>query len=1049
MAGSRNPAPIPLRAAAGLALAVLLASSALGQTPPADKRLVAITGQSLGGFVLPNQPIGGALAMSSRQAWTWTVEDTQRLLLRGDVTIRLGSFSFSSDEALVWINRLPTASGEVTQIALYFEEATDPTSRAGLGAGGRDLLVTASTIGAVSLRSTSVQQSAPPPTPILRAGAERLAGQLRRLTRELDEGTARLARLPSRDAETPAHLRIDPPPVPGEPAFPPPPPPPPDDPTTALVPRPRQQTDLPIMKPEGTVGFAARDIVVETAQDIVTVSGSVLVDLDVDGPDGPQRVELRAERGVLFLVPGAMERVSRGRRDLSAEDVVGIYLEGGVVATDGRYTLRASKIYYDFAGNRATIVDAILRTYIRGQGATTLYARASEMRQLSANEFEADQATISTSEFFVPHLSIGVERVTITEPPPGVGGPAMIRADDIVFRAGTMPFFFLPGYEGTAEPQPLRGIETGYRDDLGAEILTRWDLLQLMGMAPEGVDAELLAGGYTERGPAGGVQFSLARGQQSGSLDLFGLQDFGGTDRTSSGLDVERPDNTFRGIADGEYQTALSPNVQLQAQLAYITDETFVTTFRRGDFANRREYETSIYLNRVEANTALSFLTSYGLNDYLSNSYLLASRGYQVSKIPELAYRRYADDIFDGILWTQSWSATAMSLRPTSETPARYGIPVEAFGVASPDTDLGQAYFDAGYRDAIANRVSTRHELSLPFAEDNWTFAPFAHASFDGYLEENFDAYSDDADRWRAIMGGGVRGSMRFVKIDDAARSRFFDIRRVRHIIEPNATLWAGYDTLEQGALPIYDQSIEGASGGLAAQVGVRQQWQTQRGGPGAWQSVNFLTIDAGAVINDRGSEFQADDLTNPLQYAQSPIPAFYTFRPELSQWGSHVYGAGSWQISDTLTLAGTGVYLIDDRAGITDPDAVLRNLAKGSIGIEMRHAPDVSSYIEYRYIAPTQSELLQLGVLYRIGKKYLLAFSPQIDLKEEDLRRIQGSLVRTFPDFLLSLNAGYDLIEDQTSVSLSLRVPNDASGGGGVDSSSAWTGFSSDLRPR
>lgn len=1042
--GSRSSLGRPFAVVAlACGIAAVERSGAAQRTPPAPTRTVAITGQSLGGFVLPTLPIAGSLELSARQAWNWVVDDTQRLLLRGDVTIRLGAFTFSSREVAIWLNRLPTAAGEVTQIVLYFEEATDPTSRAGFGAGGRDLLVTASSLGDVTLRVGNIQPAPPPPSEVLRAGQERVAAYLRRLTREVEERTARLERLPHLDRETPAKFRVEPMPVPGEPAFPPEPPAP-QDPTTARLPGARSMSDLPIVRPEGTVDFSAREVVVETEQDLVSVSGSVLVDLDADGPDGPQRIELRAERGVLFLEQGAMARVARGRRDLSAADVAGIYLEGGVIATDGNYTLRASRVYYDFKGNKATIVDAILRTYVRGAGSVTLVARAAEMRQLSATEFQAEQATLSTSEFFLPHLSIGVERVTVTQPPPGIAGPATIAANDITFRAGTLPFFFLPGYEGTAEPQPLRAIETGYRSDLGAELLTRWDLLQLMGMAPEGIDAEVTVGGYTERGPAGGVELKLAKGQQAGNLEIFGLYDFGGTDRTSSGLDVEKS-SSLRGIVDGQYQTMLRSDLSLQAQLAYISDETFITTFRRSDFANRRFYDTSVYLNWLQSNTSLTFLGTYGLNDYLSNSYLLASRGYQVSEIPDLAYRRYGDDIFDGVLWTQNWRATLMQLRPTSETPAKYGIPAAAFGVVDPNTDLGQAYFEAGYRDNFVTRLSTRHEFSLPIAEDNWTIAPFVHGELDAYLGDEFDAYSTDAESWRALVGGGVRGSMRFLRIDDATRSKFFDINRVRHIIEPNATLWAGYDTVDTGAMPIYDQSVEGQSQGLAAQVGVRQQWQTQRGGPGAWRSVNFLTIDVGGVVNDRGSEYQPDDAPNPFQVAQSPIPSFYTFRPELSQWGSNLYGAASWQISDTFTLAGTGVYLVEDREYITDPDAILRNLAKGSIGLEIRHSPDLTSYVEYRYVAPTQSELLQFGALYRVGKKYLVALTPQFDVREGEVRRIEGSLVRTFPDFLLNFTAGYDRIEDQTTVALSLRIPADPGGG----SQAAWSGYSSDLRPR
>ncbi|MDZ4756223.1 MAG: hypothetical protein SGJ11_17240 [Phycisphaerae bacterium] len=991
-----------------------------------DRRRVAITGDRLSGFILPIAPVSSDLVLAAANAWTWQVDDTQRIQLEGDVRVRLGSYSFSAERAVIWINRLPTAAGEVNQIAIYFDHADEPTQRAGFGAAGDDLLVTASTRGDVLLRVINRSASPAPPSPFVARGQTRLAGYLRTLARQIEDGEARMSPLPRIDVPV---MQTDPPPAPGQPAMPRPPTIGPGDAASIRLPPP--PTSLPIIRPDGVVMFSAKDIIVDehdATMDVITVTGSVMIEYDADAPEGPQRLEMRAERGVIFLEDGAIRSLRDGGRTLSPAEITGVYLEGGVVATDGKYTVRGSKVFYDFANNRATIVDAVLRTFARFGRPVTLYARAAEMRQVARDEFQADDASISTSEFFIPHLSVGAERVTITQPPPEMDGPATIKAETITFRAGTVPFFALPGFEGAIEPQPLRSVNVGFRSELGAEIMTRWDLYQLLGMAPpDGVDAVLSAGGYTERGPALGTRFSLSRGAMVGDLDLFGLYDGGGTDRTASGLDVEQ-DSGFRGIADGEFQTPLSTDVMLQAQLAYISDETFVTSWRRSDFSNRREYETSVYLVSQTENTALTLLAKYGLNGALSNSYLLAGPGYQVDKLPELAYRRYGDDIWSGLSWTQVWSASMMALRPTKGSPGSLGIPRFAFDLPTANSNIADAYFDAGYTDDYVGRVYTRHALSRPFGENNWSIVPFASGQAAGYFMEDFKAYSPDAEEITFSAGGGVRASARFVRIDDKAESRLFDIHRIRHIIEPNSTLWGGWSNIDPGDVPIYDQDVEGANGGAAAQFGVRQQWQTQRGGPGAWESVNFITVDTGVVFNDGGSDFQQEDARNPYVMAQSALPAFYTWRPELSQFGSHLYGMGAWQISDTFTIAGTGTYLLEDRTGVTDPDAILENLAKGSIGLEMRHSTDVSTYLEYRYIAPTSSELLQLGVLYQVGKKYLIAFSPQYDLQAGELRRIQGSLSRTFPDFNLHLNAGYDLIEDQTSVSLSLRIPAETS---------------------
>ncbi|MGA1224474.1 MAG: hypothetical protein ACO31E_07900, partial [Phycisphaerales bacterium] len=495
-------------------------------------------------------------------------------------------------------------------------------------------------------------------------------------------------------------------------------------------------------------------------------------------------------------------------------------------------------------------------------------------------------------------------------------------------------------------------------------------------------------------------------------------------------------DAGFRGIVDGDWRTALSPTLTLQTQLAYISDETFVSAWREYAFNERREYETSVALNDTSANGSLELVLKHDLNDFISNSYLLASRGYTVDRLPDLSYHRYGDEPMSGLTWTQQWSAAALALRPTTGTPASLGVPVGAWGGAvALDGSLSDAYEAAGYGDGTIGRLDTRHEISIPMTNGSFSFAPFVVGQATGYIGDELATYTADFDQLRLQGGGGVRASVRFARVDDSVQSRLLDLNRLRHIIEPYATAWAGWDSAEAGSIPVYDQSIEGSSEGLAVNVGVRQTLQTQRGGAGAWRSVDWLKLDLGLVLNDGGNDFPPEpvDPASPfssLRWAQSPIPAFYSFRPELSQWGSHVYGASTWQLSDALTIGGTANYLLDERDFITSEGEPLPNLARASVGLELRHNPVASSYLEYRYLAPTDTELLQAGVLYRLGKRYTLALSPQYDLGAGELRAASGSVTRVFPDFDMHATVGYDLIEDQTFVGFSLSIPSGSRSG-------------------
>ncbi|MGA0873569.1 MAG: hypothetical protein ACO3SJ_11890, partial [Phycisphaerales bacterium] len=174
----RRLRPVRTLVHAGLAaaLALTVASGAVGQQG-AESGVVrtTISGQALGGFVLPVTPLEHELSIRGHRAWAWSVDDTQRLVVEGEVAIEFGSYRFRADEAVVWINRLPSAQGEITQFAIYFDEVREPTQRAGLTAGGRDLLVTGSAIGPVTLGTANLDRAAAPRSPVLVAAARRRA----------------------------------------------------------------------------------------------------------------------------------------------------------------------------------------------------------------------------------------------------------------------------------------------------------------------------------------------------------------------------------------------------------------------------------------------------------------------------------------------------------------------------------------------------------------------------------------------------------------------------------------------------------------------------------------------------------------------------------------------------------------------------------------------------------------------------------------------------------------------------------------------------------
>ncbi len=996
-----------------------------------ELRDVPITGESLGGFVLPTEPVATDIIIDGVRGWAWDADDTKRLQIEGDVRVKFGGYYFSSKNAVIWINRIPSSDGLINQIAVYFPEADEPMRRAGLGASGSDLLVTGSTRGEVRLSITMREDHAPPTNPILRQATARVQKYL--------DSVARGALLRSRPQLDSPTVPLEPPLVVGAPVQPPP-----AEPAPAVTTLPTSTNEIEIFAPNGTISFSARNTTIETKDDCVMLSDSVRVDYSSPPGIGPvKELQLSADRAVIFLSPKRNATPSTDAGIIDAKDVTGIYLEGDVVATDFQYTLRGRRIYYDLVRNQAVVMDAIMRTKTRV--GILAYARADEMRQLAAKEFTAQNARVSTSEFFTPHLSVGVQRLTIRQNSEESGGGSYMTGSDATLRASGVPFFYWPSIAGSPNQIPLKSVNVGFQEYQGTVIKSEWDLFDLIGAdKPEPLsEVTLVQEAYTKNAVGLGVKAQAEVFGGTGNFKAMGYDDFLNEEQTASGGIVTSPIQ-YRGELQADWKRDLASDVTLDAQLSVFSDQNYVSVFRWNDYLQRREYESSGYMNWQSGNNSLSLLLKYNPNDFLSNAYMIASRPYSVDKLPELAYQRYGESLFgDRLTWTQNYSANMMRLQVQSGTPTDLGINARAFSTNTDfesNQNIRDAYNNAGYDDLVRARLYTRQEVALPLAVGPVKIVPFAHGQATGYVLNNFDDYTADSSDYRALLGGGSRFSSEFTSNYNSVRSSFLDLNRLHHVIQPTAMLWYGWDSESVLDTPVYDQEVEAVSGAAVAQVGVTNKFQTMRGGPGNWRSVDWVVLTVGAVIDNQNDSLQSTEtVSDPygLRYSQSPMPTFYSWRPEYSQWGDHIYASSTMQVSDALALYGQGVYLLQDRGNSVNSFG-LNDLGRGTVGGSIQQSPDVKFYLEYRYVNTFDAsglypadEFVQGGVAYQISKKYSFTLSPQYDLVESNFRAATIGLTRTFPDFFLSIGASYNQIVDNTTFFASIQIPG--AGGGGM----------------
>lgn len=1014
---ARTAAIVALLSAAGNAVA--LAPAADPRQPNPEERITApISGRTFAGQTIGTGVQPGGIRLRAAQAWSWSEapedpasQPTRRLLLSGDVGVELGVYRFSSARAVVWIEQIGVTEEDpsvpVFQVAAYLDRVGDPAAEASVSTSGDRLLVTGVIAGDVSLR-TDLLRSARPEDALIAEGEGRLARLLREIAGVPDNGMLAAGGAVREEFDPTAPIR------PGAAR--------PYEPDSPLAQGERvtaEGTRLPTPRPaepifaEGTITIAPDPMngsyVLagggEGGEASLIVTGGIVVQY-VNAATGTSQ-EITAERGVVFLRAAPTSELITSP---NVEDVIGLYLEGNVVATsrdpeEGEYTLRGPRIYYDVRNNRALVVDAVFWTYDQRVG-MPLYVRAKALRQEAKNRFSGAGVTLSNSAFFRPHFSVGASQVTVTREPASDGGRerSVVEAEDVTLNFGRLPFFYWPRVAGDAEAFPLRGVAVENSDNSGFTIRTAWDPFVLLGMEPpDWGDVRLLIDGYFERGAALGAAADWANDNSRGNLFVYTLIDDQGDDEVSSGAKVDIDDQT-RALVLAEHQWRISEHWTLQLEAAYVSDETFVDAFFREMARNRREFTNAAYLRRLDDNSSLWLLAKGNVTDFTPNQYLQQAPGYDVDKLPEAGYARVADDLWGpvpGLLtWTHEYRVGRMRMNFTEPTAREMGYDTperafEAFGIL-PDESIGDRLRAMGLTEMDVTRFDTRHEFTVTADFGPLKVAPFVVGRFTAYDQDFASFNGDDDDKSRVWAAAGARISTSIEKIDDTVDSRLFDLHRIRHIIEPSVTVWTAGANIDQTELPVFDESVESLATGSAVRTGIRQTWQTKRGGPGRWRSVDVLVLTTDFVHSSGDSD------------RESPIPRFIEYRPEYSLLGGDFFTADlRWQVTDAVGLVFNTVY-----------DFEIDQPARTVAGATIEHSPDFRTFTELRYLNARNITYIDVGASARISRKYSADGYATYDTDAGEFRAYGGTLRRRFPALTLGLSLDYDNLTDDFSVS-------------------------------
>lgn len=717
-------------------------------------------------------------------------------------------------------------------------------------------------------------------------------------------------------------------------------------------------SDFPInmMPVDHTATEIEMSVLPDSQKTCLTLLGRMFLWWKVDAT----MVELQADNVVVFLSesfhqdPEWYKQISSFEDALASGIVEGIYLSGDVVMSEGVRSIRASEMFYDIKNRKALAVKAVLRTYDETRR-IPVYVRAEKLQMVAQDVFRANDVTLTTSEFYVPQISLNVAKIVITDTMTVDEATGKVtdhdfdaEMKDVRVKAGELTLLRWPGMRSNLERPdvPLKSASIGNSSVMGTSVETEWYLSRVLGLKePKNTDATLAVDYFDERGPGAGVDIDYLRENYFGRIQGYMIKDHGQDrlGRVPGRKDIDPP-HEERGRFRLQHRQFLPHEWQVTTEFSYLSDRNYLEQFERSEFDQDKEQETLVHMKRSEDNKAFAVTSKYRINDFVS----------QVEEQPSTEFHWTGQSLFND-------KFTFYSDSQMGRFRSQY------------DQDTNPTGSTKFYTMAM-----TRNELDMPLRLKRSKLVPFI-AGNAGFEDEDafFTTVQDQTTEAKEAIWFGEAG-LRF-SLDPIwctypeVQSQLWDLNQMRHVVEPYALAVSYWE--EETVAQQRD----------AFNVGVTQRWQTKRGVGKRQRTVDWVRWDLNATWVNEASETWNGPSHFMWNRPLVPMRHAYTGTvPPRDRRSSNFYGAsrnyvGSdliWRISDSTAVLGD-CYL-DMDAGV---------VRQTQWGISHMRWSDLNMYLGSSYLRDIRNSEGQVGthaltfsMLYKLDPRYAMLFSHQYD---------------------------------------------------------------------
>ncbi len=423
------------------------------------------------------------------------------------------------------------------------------------------------------------------------------------------------------------------------------------------------------------------------------------------------------------------------------------------------------------------------------------------------------------------------------------------------------------------------------------------------------------------------------------------------------------PEEELRGRIYSRHRLFVTPNIELMAESAWISDRNFMEQFFEREWDQQKDFSTDLRLRRYNGSRMLDIWGQARVNDFYTESEWL----------PRIDHYWLGQDLLNQRLTYSQHTNVGYGHQRPSTTPVD---PQDAakFNLLPWETD------------SEGVRAATRQELSLPFSLSAIKFVP--------YISGEAAYWGEDVsqnDLTRLTGQAGIKASVPFWRAYPNYDSRLFDIRGLAHKITLESEFFYADSTANLDQLPLFDPIDDNSQehfrrrlifntfgGTLPPQfdergaalrtgmqrwitasstevvddlsqlrLGVNQRLQTKRGVPGRDRIVDLVALDVDWIF------FPQADRDN---FGEEAGALNYNFR---------------YHIGDRVSLLSDGYV-----------DFFSQGLKTVSAGARFSRPGTADAYIGFLSMeGPISSNVINGSLNYRLNEKWIFTGGAAFDL--------------------------------------------------------------------